>query len=574
LVSSGFVNFLSDSPTTNILDPEPTPIPEETLTTDPNPLPTEGDLPSTIDLNSSGSEIQVLTGDPQFFEDLVEPSQPAIEETTQVTYSENNIAIGGQTVEEGSLESTSSSFIVKLSNGTSINAYTQILLDAGILITGVLQELNAVVASGNYENLEEFSGVLPEGYSYFEENLISLSILDAPNDPYYSLQYGLELINAPKGWKYQKGSSKITIAVLDTGVDLTHPDLAGKLVAGYNFIANNDTPQDDNGHGTGVAGICAAMTDNGTGIAGVSWGASIMPVKVLDASGNGSFTNAAQGIIWAADHGAQVINLSLGGYTSSSLLEDAINYALQKGVVVVAASGNGGIDMITYPARYEGVIAVGSVDQNSQRSAFSNYGPELDVVAPGSAIFSLTKLGSYGYLSGTSAAAPFTSGLAALMMSANSNSYKKVGSQICKSSLDLGAKGFDEYYGCGLIQVDQSLKLALGIGEPKKAVHGLQIYPRDNATQPTNISISNADLESDLWTNEKESFISVWHKELAALISGEFYRGKGLVLSDQTYEPVNVETKVSFNPILAMVFAAVVGLGFYIQNKNRSGKNE
>lgn len=573
-VSSGFVSFLSGMPTTSILDPEPTPIPEETPATDPDPFPTEGDFQSTVDLNLSKTDIQILSEESQLNKDLTKPTQPAIGETSQVTDIEGNRVVAAETIGGALLESPSVNFIVKLSNGTSIDAYSQSLQDTGLIVTGVLQELNAVVVSGDYDNLEDFSSVLPPGYSYIEENLVSLSILETPNDPFYSLQYGLDLINAPDGWKYEKGSSQVTIAILDTGVDLAHPDLAGKLVAGYNFVADNDKPQDDNGHGTGVAGICAAVTDNDTGIAGVSWGASIMPVKILDASGNGSFTDAARGIIWAADNGAQVINLSLGGYTSSSLLEDAINYALQKGVIVVAASGNRGIDMITYPARYEGVIAVGSVDQNAQRSAFSNYGLELDVVAPGSAIFSLSRLGNYGYLSGTSAAAPFTSGLAALMLSAKGNKYQKVSNQICKSSLDLGAQGFDDFYGCGLIQVDRALNLALGIGESKKSGHNPQIFSWDIASQPINPSTSIEDSDSNVSTNNQDLFATARQRELAALMSGEYFRGKSLVLSDRTYEPIIVETKAGLNPIPAWFLAAFFGLGLYIKNKNRSGKNE
>ena len=134
-----------------------------------------------------------------------------------------------------------------------------------------------------------------------------------PNDPSFASQYALTAIHAPQGWDISTGSSSVTIAILDSGVDLNHLDLAGKILQGYDFVNNDNVPFDDYGHGTHVAGIAAALGNNGLGIAGVSWGARILPVKILDASGNGSYSNVATGIIWATDQGAQIINMSLGG---------------------------------------------------------------------------------------------------------------------------------------------------------------------------------------------------------------------------------------------------------------------
>lgn len=555
---------------------EPNPPPEETPRIYPS-SPPEVIVESSADIKSSESEIQILTEDTLFNQDAADFSQTFEDEMAPSPFGESH-DLQQITANEYSADETSDlalgSFVIKIPLGTTLKDYSRSIEGAGLIISSVIPELGVIVVDGIPENPDALEGILSNGYQYFEEDLAALYILDLPNDPYFSLQYGLNLIHAPEGWKYEKGSSLVTIAVLDTGVDLSHPELVDKLTAGYNFVSNNDIPQDDNGHGTGVAGICAAVTDNAAGIAGVSWGASIMPLKILDASGNGSFANAAKGIIWAANHGAQVINLSLGGYNSSSLLEDAINYALQKGVIVVAAVGNDGINSITYPARYPGVIAVGSVGQDGYRSVFSNYGPELDVVAPGSAIFSLSGLGNFGYLSGTSAAAPFTSGLTALLLSVKGNSYQKIGNQICRSSLDLGARGFDELYGCGLIQVDRALKLALGIGDPKKTNHHSQNNFSNIFKQPTEKSQPDPVICSDLENNEQDLFMAARQKEQAAETADEFFTGKGSVFSNNALKPVIAKTEEGLNPIAALLLAAFAGIGIFIKYKNRRKTNE
>ena len=205
----------------------------------------------------------------------------------------------------------------------------------------------------------------------FAEPNYQLYALDTfPDDLHWNLQYGLTNIHAPQGWDMSIGSAAVVIAVVDTGVDLTHPDLSPKLVAGYDFVNGDAVPQDDNGHGTHVAGIAAAQANNGEGVAGVSWGARIMPVKVLSASASGSFADAAAGIIWATDHGAHIINLSLGGSSYSQVFKDAIDYAYGKGVMLVASSGNNGSGFVLYPARFANVMSVGATDSNNVRASF------------------------------------------------------------------------------------------------------------------------------------------------------------------------------------------------------------
>ncbi|TYR81327.1 peptidase S8 [Priestia megaterium] len=236
-----------------------------------------------------------------------------------------------------------------------------------------------------------------------------------PNDSFYPYQYGPQNIQAPSAWDVTRSSSDIKIAILDTGVQLDHPDLAAKLLPGVNFADGNFVPNDRNGHGTHVAGIAAAVTNNNLGVAGTAPLASILPARVLDDSGNGLLSNIANGIVYAANEGAEVINLSLGAPQGSTTLQNAVNYAWNKGSVLIAAAGNDGSTAITYPAYYSNVIAVASTDSSNQKSVFSNYGTWVEVAAPGSNILSTYIGGYYAYLSGTSMASPHAAGLAGLL---------------------------------------------------------------------------------------------------------------------------------------------------------------
>ena len=298
---------------------------------------------------------------------------------------------------------------------------------------------------------------------YVEPNY-TLQIADTiPSDAGWGLQYGLINIRAPQAWDLNTGSPAVTIAIVDTGVDLGHPDLAAKIVGGYDFVNNDNTPQDDNGHGTHVAGIAAAVSNNGAGVAGASWGARIMPIKALNAAGSGTFADVAAGITWATDNGAQVINLSLGGASPSAVLQDAVNYAFSKGVTLVAAAGNTGSNFVLYPARYPHVMAVAATDGANTRAGFSNVGPEIALSAPGVSIYSTTPGGGYGYLSGTSMSAPFVSGLAAILrgIPGSSGSPEVITWEMETTALDLGQAGFDDIYGYGLIQMDRAIRLAI-----------------------------------------------------------------------------------------------------------------
>jgi len=276
-----------------------------------------------------------------------------------------------------------------------------------------------------------------------------------PNDPKFANQYGLISIRAPQGWDLSTGSNSVTIAIVDSGVDLGHVELVSKLTAGYDFVNNDSVPNDDFGHGTHVAGIAAASGNNGVGIAGVSWGARIMPIKVLDSHGNGTYANVAMGISWAVDHGAQVINMSLGGTPASAVLQSAVTYAQIHNVLMVAATGNSGSSFVLYPARYPEVMAVGASNLSNQPAGFSNHGPEVDVAAPGENIYSLWP-GGYSTLTGTSMSAPHVSGLAAILFGYVS-SADSVRTIIDSTALDIGPAGWDQFSGAGLIQMDAAL---------------------------------------------------------------------------------------------------------------------
>jgi subtilisin family serine protease len=317
----------------------------------------------------------------------------------------------------------------------------------------------------------------------FVERIGEVSAQDLiPNDPGFAKQPELNQIHAPQGWDLSTGGSDVTIAIIDSGVDAGQPDLGKKVMGGCDFVHEDADASDDNGHGTHVAGIAAAIGGDGVGIAGVSWGAQILPVKVLDNNGDGDYASVAAGIIWAADHGAEIINLSLGGAKGNRTLKAAVDYATNKGSMVIAASGNDGYSSLRYPAGYESVLSVGSVDAVNNRSDFSDYGASLDLVAPGENIYS-TVPGGYDWKSGTSMSAPYVSGLAAVLWSIpGNNNAARVQAEIVQSAQDLGKVGWDSQYGYGLIRMDMALK---GVLQPATATSNATTVPSAVYSTPT-----------------------------------------------------------------------------------------
>jgi hypothetical protein len=250
----------------------------------------------------------------------------------------------------------------------------------------------------------------------FAERDALLSAQATPNDYWWPSEWAPSKVNAPSAWDSTTGSASTVIAVLDSGVDFSQPDLQGAFVAGHDIVNSDNDPSDDYGHGTQVAGVAAARSNNAIGVASYCWRCSIMPVKVLGANGTGSVSDVAAGITWASDHGARVINMSLGSTSASSTLASAAQYAHDHGAVLVAAAGNSGSTTQTYPAALPTVIGVAGTDSADQLTSTSNYGSWVKVAAPGCNF--TTGLNSwYGTFCGTSSASPVVAGVAALALS-------------------------------------------------------------------------------------------------------------------------------------------------------------
>jgi subtilisin family serine protease len=251
---------------------------------------------------------------------------------------------------------------------------------------------------------------------YVEPEVLLEAADVSPNDALWAEQWGPRRVRTPAAWEATRGSASVVVAVLDTGVDASHPDLRGALVPGFDVVNNDADASDDNGHGTATAGVIGARTNNAEGQAGVCWNCSIMPVKVLGASGSGTTSAIASGILWAVAHGADVINLSLGGTGTTLALADAVAHAADQGVVVVAAAGNNASTTPFYPAAYPQVISVAGTTSSDGRYDWSNHGSWVQVAAPGCNV-APDPGGGYVNFCGTSSATPLVAGIAGLAYS-------------------------------------------------------------------------------------------------------------------------------------------------------------
>jgi len=280
-----------------------------------------------------------------------------------------------------------------------------------------------------------------------------------PNDPRFSSQWHLSKVKAPAAWDDSQGSG-IIIAICDTGIYAAHEDLKNKLVAGYNTVLNNTSIADVHGHGTSVAGTAAAAGNNSLGVASVAYAARIMPIKISELSNGAAYSSdIAEAIIWAADHGARVANVSYA-VTGHSSVESAAKYMRNKGGLVVIAAGNSGSD--TGISDSEWVISVSATTSSDTKASWSSYGANVDVSAPGAGILTTTKGGGYGSVSGTSFSSPLTAGVIALIFAANPDLTPAEAESILEDSADdLGATGWDSTFGYGRVNAASAVWAAL-----------------------------------------------------------------------------------------------------------------
>ncbi len=326
------------------------------------------------------------------------------------------------------------------------------------LIFAALADSNPVLHPARARNIAAAGG---SGRSFTS----LMEAADAPNDPLFDRQWALAKVEAAGAWKVANGSN-ITIAVIDSGIDMDHPEFDGRIVEGHDFVHGDDQPEDDYGHGTQVAGVAAAAANNDRGIAGLAWNANIMPVKVLDDRGRGVSSDLTCALYWAADKGAHVVNISIISFGPSFGMQGAINYAVNEGLLIFAAAGNLFEDgnPVTYPAAHDGVIAVAATDKDDGHAWFSSAGGFVDIAAPGVSIFSPFPPSHDEYRSvyGTSLATPHGAGLAALVLSvAPGLTSEQVEAIIKESAVDLGDSGRDDNFGSGRIDAAAAMTLTL-----------------------------------------------------------------------------------------------------------------
>jgi thermitase len=351
--------------------------------------------------------------------------------------------------------------LVQFAPGTARADRAQVAAAHGGKVVDRIEALDIEVFSfpglkANSKAMEQMMAALKKNKNVImvEQNLI-YTVNFTPNDPSQGSQWAWGVIDAYQGWDVTQGSTSTVIAVVDTGVQRNHPDLDAKIVAGYDYVQNDTAPDDGNGHGTHVAGTAAAETNNSTGGAGTCPNCKVMPVRVLDNNGSGTLANVANGITWAANNGAKVINLSLGG-GGSSTLQQAVQYAWSKGVFLACAAGNSNTSSTSsaYPAAYAECFGVASTTSTDARSSFSNYGSWVEVAAPGSSIYSTWLNSGYNTINGTSMATPHVAGLAGLLAS-QGKTNQQIWDTICNSAEDISGTG--TYWTCGRINVNNAV---------------------------------------------------------------------------------------------------------------------
>jgi subtilisin family serine protease len=354
--------------------------------------------------------------------------------------------------------------LIKPRTGVSEKALMNKLGAHGAVSHFTLRHLNVRVVNVSEENADAVLAALRNDpdIEFAERDYVAQAAF-VPNDPHVGNEWHLAKVQAFQAWQGTTGSSSVVVAVLDSGVNMNQPDLAGRLLQGYDFVNGTASVTDDFGHGTAVCGTIAADGNNGLGVAGVAFGCSVMPVKVMDSSGFAAYSTIASGIKYAVDNGARVINLSIAGSDASATLQQAIDYAWSNNVVVVAAAGNASTNTPMYPAACNHVLGVSATANNDSLAYFSSYGGYVQISAPGMMIWTTQSDPNhpYGAWQGTSFASPIVAGVAALVISANPTlSNDQVAGLLEQSADDLGAAGYDPYFGYGRVNALRAVSLA------------------------------------------------------------------------------------------------------------------
>ncbi|MBS4218969.1 S8 family serine peptidase [Bacillus sp. FJAT-49711] len=396
-----------------------------------------------------------------------------------------------------------------------------------------------------------------------------------PSDPGYKNQWYLKKIQMPKAWDITKGSAQITVAVIDAGVQTTHPDLKGKIVSPYNAVTGGKTFT-PHPHGTHVAGIIAASM-NKAGVAGIAPNVKIMPINAFYGD-QADMYDVALALVYAADKGADIVNMSLGGEAYSYVLDYAAEYAKSSGVVLIAAAGNSNTSRYTYPAALSSVLGVSATNKSDGITDFSNYGYYIDLAAPGQDIYSTVTGSSYQNMNGTSMASPVVSGVAALVLSKNPLlSADQVYDILKTSSVDLGSKGWDYYYGYGRVDaykalqktpnpissislntnftVDGKKKNSISFSVQKGAKLSLYVQDSKGKTVKTLVSskVWNQSKVSASWDGKQSNGIyapSGNYKVVAKLTNGKktISKTKAFKISNKIKIAVNMKTSTVFSP--------------------------
>ena len=362
------------------------------------------------------------------------------------------------------------------------------------------------------------------------------------NDTYFGSAWHLTKINATTAWDSVNGANVI-VAVLDSGVNAAHPDLAGNMVAGWNTVSSNTDTADIYGHGTLTAGTVAAVTNNATGVASVAHGAKIMPIRITNDSSTGYATTSAMsaGITWAADHGARVVSLSYDGWGGSSTIQTAAQYLRNKGGVMFAAAGNNGSN--PGYSNLSAIFGVSATDSNDARPTWSNYGNHVDFAAPGAGIYTTTRAGGYGAANGTSFSTPVAAGVAALVLSANPALISsQVEAVLQNTAVDIGDPGWDMYYGIG--RLDAGAAVAL---EPNVAPDTTP--PTASITAPANGAAVSGVVAVSVSATDNQGLTQV-----------EFYAGTKLIGTDTT-APYSFSWDTAQSPATSLMAKAFDGSG-------------